>query len=425
MTSSSSISSQSCTNLHDWLSYIEQSHPIDKIELGLSRVQLVAARGDLANLPGKKVLIAGTNGKGTTARTLEQLLLEQGLSVAVYTSPHLLKFNERLRLNGADVSDDLWVHGLQVVEQLRQDTPLTYFEFTTLAAFAVMKTAQVDVCIVEVGLGGRLDATNIISPDVSVITTIDLDHQDWLGNDRETIGREKAGIFRRNVPAIIGDLSVPNSVLAVAAELGSPVSLVGRDFHYQTEQDNWQWRAQQQLDALPMPMVPMQNVATSFATLAALGLLPSRPLVVKVLNDMTLPGRMQWLSQTPAILLDVAHNPQSAAYLASQVATIAGNYRKVSVLIGMLKDKDIKQSLAAFAPLVQHWHCVSLPGVRGASAEQVQQALPMAAKSSLYQDVAGAWHVLRPHLAADELLVIFGSFVTVSAVLELWHQENL
>ncbi len=425
MTSSSSISSQSCTNLHDWLSYIEQSHPIDKIELGLSRVQLVAARGDLANLPGKKVLIAGTNGKGTTARTLEQLLLAQGLSVAVYTSPHLLKFNERLRLNGADVSDDLWVHGLQVVEQLRQDTPLTYFEFTTLAAFAVMKTAQVDVCIVEVGLGGRLDATNIISPDVSVITTIDLDHQDWLGNDRETIGREKAGIFRRNVPAIIGDLSVPNSVLAVAAELGSPVSLVGRDFHYQTEQDNWQWRAQQQLDALPMPMVPMQNVATSFATLAALGLLPSRPLVVKVLNDMTLPGRMQWLSQTPAILLDVAHNPQSAAYLASQVATIAGNYRKVSVLIGMLKDKDITQSLAAFAPLVQHWHCVSLPGVRGASAEQVQQALPMAAKSSLYQDVAGAWHVLRPHLAADELLVIFGSFVTVSAVLELWHQENL
>lgn len=425
MTSSSSISSQSCTNLHDWLSYIEQSHPIDKIELGLSRVQLVAARGDLANLPGKKVLIAGTNGKGTTARTLEQLLLAQGLSVAVYTSPHLLKFNERLRLNGADVSDDLWVHGLQVVEQLRQDTPLTYFEFTTLAAFAVMKTAQVDACIVEVGLGGRLDATNIISPDVSVITTIDLDHQDWLGNDRETIGREKAGIFRRNVPAIIGDLSVPNSVLAVAAELGSPVSLVGRDFHYQTEQDNWQWRAQQQLDALPMPMVPMQNVATSFATLAALGLLPSRPLVVKVLNDMTLPGRMQWLSQTPAILLDVAHNPQSAAYLASQVATIAGNYRKVSVLIGMLKDKDITQSLAAFAPLVQHWHCVSLPGVRGASAEQVQQALPMAAKSSLYQDVAGAWHVLRSHLAADELLVIFGSFVTVSAVLELWHQENL
>jgi dihydrofolate synthase/folylpolyglutamate synthase len=425
MTTSTNSSSQSGTKLHDWLSYIEQSHPIDKIELGLNRVQSVAARGDLANLPGKKVLIAGTNGKGTTARTLEQMLLAQGLTVAVYTSPHLLKFNERLRLNGEDVSDDLWVQGLQTVEQLRQDIALTYFEFTTLAAFAVMKSAKVDVCLVEVGLGGRLDATNIISPDVSVITTIDLDHQDWLGNDRETIGREKAGIFRSNVPAIIGDLAVPNSVLSVAAELSSPVSLVGRDFHYLTKQNLWSWHGSHQLDDLPMPMVPVQNVATSLATLAALGLLPSRQRVVKVLSDMTLPGRMQWLSQSPAILLDVAHNPQSAGYLASQLTAIAGNYRQVSVLIGMLKDKDITQSLATFAPLVQHWHCVSLPGVRGASAEQVQQALPEAAASSRYQNVAEAWQQLRPKLAADELLVIFGSFVTVSAVLELWHQENL
>lgn len=425
MTTSTTFSSQSGNTLHDWLSYIEQSHPIDKIELGLSRVQSVAARGDLANLPGKKVLIAGTNGKGTTARTLEQMLLAQGLTVAVYTSPHLLKFNERLRLHGADVSDELWVQGLRTVEQLRQDIALTYFEFTTLAAFAIMKTAKVDVCLVEVGLGGRLDATNIIAPDVSVITTIDLDHQDWLGNDRETIGREKAGIFRPNVPAVIGDLAVPNSVLAVAADLGSPVSLVGRDFHYQTEQTLWSWHGMQQLDDLPMPMVPVQNVATSLATLAALDLLPSRQRVVKVLTEMTLPGRMQWLSQSPAILLDVAHNPQSAGYLASQVERIAGNYRRVSVLIGMLKDKDITQSLAKFAPLVQHWHCVSLPGVRGASAEQVQQALPNQAMSTLYNDVVEAWHLLRPNLAADELLVIFGSFVTVSAVLELWHQENL
>jgi dihydrofolate synthase/folylpolyglutamate synthase len=425
MTSSSSISSQSCYSLHDWLSYIEQSHPIEKIELGLSRVQLIAARGDLANLPGKKVLIAGTNGKGTTARTLEKMLLAQNLTVAVYTSPHLLKFNERLRLNGEDVSDELWVQGLQAVEQLRQDTALTYFEFTTLAAFAIMKMANVDVCLVEVGLGGRLDATNIIAPDVSVITTVDLDHQDWLGNDRATIGQEKAGIFRPNIPAIIGDLTVPDSVLKVAAELETPVALVGRDFTYQVGNDNWQWQGLQLLADLPVPMVPMQNVATSLATLAALGLLPSRLQVVKVLSEMTLPGRMQWLSQTPAILLDVAHNPQSAGYLASQVAKIAGNYRRVSVLIGMLKDKDITQSLAAFAPMVQHWHCVTLPGVRGASAQQVQQALPVAADSSLYSDVAEAWRQLRPHLAADELLVIFGSFVTVSAVLELWQQENL
>lgn len=425
MTSSSSTPSQSCKNLHDWLSYIEQSHPIDKIELGLSRVQLIAARGDLANLPGKKVLIAGTNGKGTTARTLEQLLLAQGLSVAVYTSPHLLKFNERLRLNGDDVSDELWVQGLQTVEQLRQETALTYFEFTTLAAFAIMKMAKVDVCLVEVGLGGRLDATNIIAPDACVITTIDLDHQDWLGNDRETIGREKAGIFRAHVPAIIGDLAVPHSVLAVAEQLASQVSLVGRDFHYTEQPHNWHWHGAQQMLELPLPQVPVQNVATSLATLAALGLLPTRERVVKVLSEMTLPGRMQWLSQTPGILLDVAHNPQSATYLAQQLTKLAPQYRRVIALIGMLKDKDITQSLAAFAPTINHWHCVSLPGGRGASALQVQQALPAEATSSSYADVASAWQHLRPGLAADELLVIFGSFVTVSAVLELWHQETL
>jgi dihydrofolate synthase/folylpolyglutamate synthase len=425
MTSSSSTPSQSCKNLHDWLSYIEQSHPIDKIELGLSRVQLIAARGDLANLPGKKVLIAGTNGKGTTARTLEQLLLAQGHSVAVYTSPHLLKFNERLRLNGDDVSDELWVQGLQTVEQLRQDIALTYFEFTTLAAFAIMKIAKVDVCLVEVGLGGRLDATNIIAPDACVITTIDLDHQDWLGNDRETIGREKAGIFRAHVPAIIGDLAVPQSVLAVAEQLASQVSLVGRDFHFTEQPHNWHWHGAQQMLELPLPQVPVQNVATSLATLAALGLLPTRERVVKVLSEMTLPGRMQWLSQAPGILLDVAHNPQSATYLAQQLTKLAPQYRRVIALIGMLKDKDITQSLAAFAPTINHWHCVSLPGGRGASALQVQQALPAEATSSSYADVASAWQHLRPGLAADELLVIFGSFVTVSAVLELWHQETL
>jgi dihydrofolate synthase/folylpolyglutamate synthase len=435
MTSPASISSQSCTNLHDWLSYIEQSHPIDKIELGLGRVQLVASRADLANLPGKKILIAGTNGKGTTARTLEQLLLAQGLTVAVYTSPHLLKFNERLRINSQDVTDELWVQGLQTVEQHRQETALTYFEFTTLAAFAIMKFAEVDVCIVEVGLGGRLDATNIIAPDACVITTIDLDHQDWLGNDRETIGREKAGIFRAHVPAIIGDLTVPASVLDVAAGLGSQVSLVGRDFAYTEQGQSWLWhhtiqhnsepQASVQMTELPLPLVPVQNVATSLATLSALGLLPSRERVVKVLGEMTLPGRMQWLSKAPGILLDVAHNPQSAAYLAQQIAKLAPKYRRVTALIGMLKDKDITQSLLAFAPTIQHWHCVSLPGVRGASAEQVQQALPLQANSTLYADVGTAWRAVQGSLAADELLVIFGSFVTVSAVLELWHQETL
>ncbi len=198
MNSPVSVNSPSCQTLADWLAYIEASHPIDKIELGLERVLTVAERGQLQHLPGIKILIGGTNGKGSSARALEQLLLAQGYRVGVYTSPHLLHFNERLRINDVDASDELWVQGLSEVEALRAEVPLTYFEFTTLAAFAILKQQQVDICLIEVGLGGRLDATNIISPDASILTTVDLDHQDFLGNDRESIGREKAGIFRAN-----------------------------------------------------------------------------------------------------------------------------------------------------------------------------------------------------------------------------------
>ncbi len=425
MTDSFMQNGQSCKTLHDWLCYIEQSHPIEKIELGLGRVQQVAEVADLHNLPGKKILIAGTNGKGTTARTLEQLLLVQGYSVAVYTSPHLLRFNERLRLNGQDASDEQWVEGLAQVEAARGNIPLTYFEFTTLAAFAVMKTANVEICIVEVGLGGRLDATNIITPDISVITTIDLDHQDWLGNDRDSIAREKAGIFRTQCPAVIGELSVPASMQAIAEALQSSVAIVGRDYHFIENEQGWQWIWQGQTWLLPRPTVPMQNVATSLTTLALLQLLPEQAVVAKVLTDMTLPGRMHWLQRAPAILLDVAHNPQSAMYLAKQVQKIAPQYRRVSVLIGMLKDKDITQSLASFGEIVDQWHCVSLPGVRGASAEQVQQSLPLNASSQAYADIGTAWQQIIPQLQDDELLVIFGSFVTVSAVLELWQQDIL
>lgn len=425
MTTSTTFSSQSGNTLHDWLSYIEQSHPIEKIELGLGRVQQVADVAKLQQLPGKKILIAGTNGKGTTARTLEQLLLAQGFSVAVYTSPHLLRFNERLRLNGQDASDQFWMAGLAEVEQARGEIPLTYFEFTTLAAFAVMKTAQVDICIVEVGLGGRLDATNIITPDISVITTIDLDHQDWLGNDRDSIAREKAGIFRANCPAVIGELSVPASMQAIADTLQSTVAIVNRDYQYTENEHDWQWHWQGQAWLLPRPSVPIQNVATSLTTLALLKLLPEQSVVAKVLAEMTLPGRMHWLQRAPAILLDVAHNPQSAMYLAQQVQNIAPQYRRVSVLIGMLKDKDITQSLASFGEMVDQWHCVSLPGVRGASAEQVQQSLPLNASSQGYADIETAWQQIIPQLRDDELLVIFGSFVTVSAVLELWQQDIL
>lgn len=411
-------------SLNDWLCFIEQSHPIDKIELGLSRVQQVAERGQLQQLPGKVILLAGTNGKGTTARTLELMLQAQGKSVGVYTSPHLLKFNERLRIAGVDVSDELWVQGLAEVQRLRQTIPLTYFEFTTLAAFAVLKAQQPDVCIIEVGLGGRLDATNIITPDVSVITTIDLDHQDWLGSDRESIGREKAGIFRPQTPVVIGDLMAPVSVVQMAAHLHCPTLHVNQHYHFEQQDDLWHWQSGSvQLCDLAIPQVPLQNVATAFACLLHLGLLPSAATANQVLQQLQLAGRMQWLSHQPAVLLDVAHNPQSAHYLSNQLQLLQGKYRQIHLIAGMLKDKDIQQALQPFVGRNYQWHLLSLPGARGADATQLHAALPKEESVVQDEDLSKLQDDIH-HSAADELWVVFGSFVTVAEFLQRWTRDE-
>ncbi len=422
------LSSQSCQSLADWLYYIEQSHPIEQIALGLERVLQVAARGDLAKLPGKVVLIAGTNGKGTTARTLEQLLLAQGHNVGVYSSPHLLHFNERLRINGQDVADADWLAAFRLVEQLRGSIALTYFEFTTLVAFAILREVQPDFCLIEVGLGGRLDATNIVTPDVSVITTIGLDHQAWLGEDKDSIAREKAGIFRPSTVAISGELEPPSSIAEVASGLGTPLLQLGQHFHYHVTDACWHWQGQDtKLNDLPLPLVPVQNVATSLAVLEQLQQLPSGDLVKRCLAQLRLPGRMQFLQDKPAVILDVAHNPQSASYLAQQLSRLQPRYARIVALVGMLKDKDLVQSLQPLTSCVTQWHLVSLPGTRGAANEQLRSALQTidagaAATALTHTDVAAAYHTILASLHADDLLVIFGSFVTVSAVLAIQQE---
>lgn len=422
------LNNQSCQTLADWLCYIEQSHPIDKIELGLDRVQQVAARGELALLPGKVVLIAGTNGKGTTARTLEQFLLAQGHSVGVYSSPHLLQFNERLRIDNQDVADADWLSAFALVEQLRQQIPLTYFEFTTLVAFAILRERQPEYCLIEVGLGGRLDATNIITPDISVITTIGLDHQDWLGTDRESIGREKAGVFRAGKTAISGELEPPESIAAVARAKGATLLQLGQQYHYQQTDCDWCWQGiAAHFSHLPLPLVPVQNVATSLAVLEQLGKLPSVALLQASLQQLQLPGRMQQLQQKPDILVDVAHNPQSALYLASQLQRLKPRYGRVLALVGMLKDKDITQSLLPLTTCVDEWHLVSLPGTRGAESGLLVKALytidPDAARAALqYDTIQVAYPAIVQALQPDDLLIVFGSFVTVSAVLAIQQE---
>ena len=411
--------SQSCHSLADWLCYIEQSHPIHQIELGLERVHAVARRASLEQLPGKTILIGGTNGKGTTARCVEQFLLKQGFSVGVYSSPHLLNFNERLRINNQDVADSLWVNAFTEIETLRQDIALTYFEFTTLAAFYLLRQQQCDFCIIEVGLGGRLDATNIVTPDISVITTVDLDHQDWLGDTRDAIGFEKAGIFRQGGVAIIGDLQPPESVLAQVEKLGCQLRMVKQHYHYHEHEAHWQWQSQSnQLTTLPLPAMPVQNAACALAILEQLHLFPTAEQAAEVFAALTLPGRMQWLGLQPAVVLDVAHNPQSARYLASRLQKLKPRFRRLLALVGMLKDKDIRETLAPLTPLFDQWHLVTLDGPRGATAEQLVSYLPDSVGDiSLHQDVSEAYAEISAHQASDELLVVFGSFYTVSAIL--------
>ncbi|WP_233080078.1 bifunctional tetrahydrofolate synthase/dihydrofolate synthase [Rheinheimera soli] len=426
MTNLLSPASQSCQTLTDWLCYIEQKHPQHQIELGLGRVLNIAQRADLHLLPGKKILIAGTNGKGTTARTLEQLCAVQGLSVGVYSSPHLLQFNERLRINGEDVADTLWCEAFAFIEQLRGDIELTYFEFTTLASFYLLKQQQPDICLIEVGLGGRLDATNIIEPDLSILTTVDLDHQDYLGPDRESIGREKAGVFRANKPAVIGETDIPQSVLKYSQDIAAQLLCINTDYQYNVTEASFSWQGvQSRLEELPLATVPLQNIATALTALEALALLPSKQQATEVLSALSLPGRMQWLSKTPGILLDVAHNPQSAGYLAAQLQFIKERYARVHLLVGMLKDKDIQQSLAPFHQLADHWHLVDLPGARGASANMLLGQLPIQSSYCCYSDLESGYQKALLSLQANDLLVIFGSFVTVSAVLALQKETDV
>ncbi|CAM3860583.1 bifunctional tetrahydrofolate synthase/dihydrofolate synthase [Rheinheimera salexigens] len=420
------INSQSCQTLDDWLYYIEQSHPIDKIELGLARVEAVANKGQLQHLPGKKVLIAGTNGKGTTARCIEQLLLAQGATVGVYSSPHLLRFNERLRINGQDVADNDWVAAFAYIEQLRGDIGLTYFEFTTLVSFHLLRQAKLDYCIIEVGLGGRLDATNIIQPDVSVITTIDLDHQDWLGNDRNVIGREKAGVFRADAVAVIGELDVPPSVIAYAKELNCDSRVVNKDYTYSVTANSWSWHSgDDAYTDLPLPSIPAQNIACSLVVLQQLQQLPTASLLRAELKNISLVGRMQWLQSQPAIILDVAHNPQSAQYLAQQLSQLSSQYKRIIALVGMLKDKDIEHTLLPLLPIMSQWHVATLAVPRGATSQQLAQVLTgSTAEVIQHNDVVSTFKQLRQQLQAEDLLVVLGSFVTVSAVLSDYKETK-
>ncbi len=413
--------------LQHWLAHCESLHP-KTIELGLERVQAVAGRMALL-FDCPVISVAGTNGKGSTCAMLEAIALQAGYRTGVYTSPHLVHFEERCRLHGEIVKPEVLVPHFERVEAARQEVTLTYFEFTTLAIMSLMAGAGLDVAILEVGLGGRLDAVNIVDADCAVITSVDLDHMEYLGPDRESIGREKAGILRTGKPAIVSDPMPPQSVVNRAVEIGADLWLLGRDFNFSGDQQQWAWAGRgRRYAGLAYPALRGANqLINASGVLAALeALRPRLPVPAQAVRNglamVELPGRFQIVPGQPALVLDVAHNAHSVAALAANLDAM-GFYPTTHAVFGAMADKDLAPMLRKMGPLVDRWYFTDLPTARAAmaqgllvqwQAQETRKDVSASAHADPMTALAAAVEAADP---ADRI-VVFGSFYTVGGVLK-------
>lgn len=412
--------------LPEWLAWQEQLH-FTSIELGLDRCMEVAKRMELINPAYAVISVAGTNGKGSSVNMLRSILARAGYHTGSYTSPHLIRYNERICLNGAEVSDEVLCAAFDRIDRARQDISLTYFEFGTLAALDIFKRAGVDVAVLEVGLGGRLDAVNCVDADVALITAIDLDHENWLGPDRESIGREKAGIMRSRSPAVCSDPNPPASLLQHAAALGTRLHVAGRDYRHWITGNTWAWQGGTMvLEDLPQPSIyNPQQMANAAGVLMALSVLSDRfPADIHVirrgLREFNLTGRFQVVPDKAMLILDVAHNRQSAALLVQNLKALPIQ-GKTHVVIGMLKDKNHSAIFREIAAIADYWHIVTLEGPRGADSKMLSEELSnlgIDRNVSCYAAVAGALEHVREIVQPQDRIVVTGSFLTVGAAIK-------
>lgn len=412
-------------SLSQWLEYIEAQHPQHAIELGLDRVREVAARMSLARPARHVVTVAGTNGKGSTVAFIEAIARASDWRVGAYTSPHLLRYNERVRIDGHDADDAALAAAFDAVEAARRDTPLTYFEYGTLAALWLFQREELDLAILEVGLGGRLDAVNIVDADVAVITTVDIDHTEWLGQDRESIGREKAGIARAWKPLVLGEDDPPSSVLRHAYAIGANALRAGCDFFHQpADAEHWQWRDASDTLVLPEPALraPAQR-ANAAAAIAALRALPEtlKPeAYAEGVKAAALPGRLQRLDWNGVeTVVDVGHNPQAARELARWLETQPAGGRTFAVFAA-LADKDVLGVVRALEERIDRWYLAGL-SVAGRSQESSRLAQRLqgtaAAAGKFAQTVAEALNQARAEVGVGDRILVFGSFHTVAEAL--------
>lgn len=418
------------TSLTDWLSWLETLHPTE-IELGLARIDDVYKKLCHRRPARHVITVAGTNGKGSNIAMLEAILLQAGYAVGSYTSPHLHHYNERVRVGGIDMDDRSLCRAFERINRARGDVSLTYFEFGTLAALDLFTRHELDVVLLEVGLGGRLDAVNIVDPDIAVITSIGLDHEAWLGSDRETIGAEKAGIMREGIPVICGDRQPPESLLQQAKELKVQLYRLGHEFGYEADAETWTWWADfghGKLSHLGLPQpalsggFQLDNAATVLATLQCLDEFPTdRVDIEEGLEHVRLPGRFQLLaSEDVPCIYDVAHNPHAAAALSRslQARPVKGQTRMV---FGAMADKDIALIVDELSPVVDRWYLAAPSIARAASPEQMSIILREQGISEdnmeWYGSVSQAVFAAQTEAADDDRVVVCGSFYTVAEAL--------
>ena len=409
-------------SLQGWLTWQESLHPLT-IDLGLERAAQVFRALNPDGVKPPTITVAGTNGKGSCIAYLEAIYRAQGYRVGAYTSPHILKYNERIKIDGKPVSDELICEAFSRIESVRGDISLSYFEFGTLAALDIFRRSNLDIQLLEVGLGGRLDAVNIVNPDVALITSICIDHVDWLGETREAIGREKAGIFRAVTPAIVGDPEPPASLMQVAADKQARLYCLGKDFGYKKQASGWDWFAgDRQLNRLPEPGLKgehqFRNASSVILAIAEMAeTLPvSEASIRQGLENVQLAGRFQLINDEIPVLLDVGHNPQAVRTLVDYV-TEAFPGRRIHAVFSMMKDKDIAGVIEIMHPVVFDWFFAPLANPRAAMEPLMREIFAQSSASNVFFGFNGfsdAFAAAKNRSQESDLLLVFGSFFLVS-----------
>jgi dihydrofolate synthase/folylpolyglutamate synthase len=408
--------------LKGWLDWQESLHPL-AIDLGLDRVASVFSKLSPNYIKPITITVAGTNGKGSCVAYLEAIYRAQGYRVGAYTSPHILKYNERIKIDGQPVADAAICDAFTRVEAVRGDITLSYFEFGTLAALDIFSRSKVDIQLLEVGMGGRLDAVNIVDPDVALISSIGIDHVDWLGQTRETIGREKAGIFRAATPAVVGDPNPPFSILQTAENNNALLYCIGRDFRYEKSGSEWNWFSdRQQLLHLPEPALKGEHqYRNASAVLLAVSrlqaVLPvSETSIRQGLAAAELSGRFQLINNGIPILLDVGHNPQAVGTLAEYLHDHFQG-KRIHAIFSMMKDKDIAGVLEIMNPFVHDWFFAPLANPRSVTEPVIREIFLKNSISRLsfgFKDFSAAFAAAKQQFQEGDLLLVFGSFILVS-----------